>query len=67
MALRNDRDDFGWTLPQNRLADREKKIGLHDYDQPTPDCKDTVLELVTTFVGIAGVFLLIIALVKVFA
>lgn len=67
MALRNDRDDYGWTANQNRLGSRDKKLGLHDYDQPTPDCKDTVLELVTTFVGIGGVFLLIIALVKAFA
>jgi hypothetical protein len=67
MALRNDRDDYGWAVPPNRLASRDKKLGLHDYDQPTPDCKDTVLELVTTFIGIVGVFLLIIALVKAFA
>jgi len=67
MTLRNDRDDDRWIVPQKRLADRDNKIGLHDYDQPTPDCKDTVLELVTTAAGIAGVFLLIIVLVKVFA
>jgi hypothetical protein len=67
MALRNDRDDHGWAVQQNRLAGRDKKPALHDYDQPTPICKDTVLELVTTFVGIGGVFLLIIALVKAFA
>ena len=67
MAQRNDRDDYRWALPQNRFADRDKKIGLHDYDQPTPDCKETVLELAATFAGILGVFLVIIALVKAFA
>ena len=58
MALRNDHDDYGWAMPQKRL---------HDYDQPTPDCTDTILELVTTAAGIIGVFLIIITLVKVFA
>jgi hypothetical protein len=67
MALRNDRDDHGWAVASKRLAGREQKLGLHDYDQPTTDCKGTVLELVTTFAGILGVFLVIIALVKAFA
>ena len=67
MALRNDRDDYRRAVPQNRLVGPDRKLGLHDYDQPTPDCTDTVLELVTTFVGIVGVFLIIIALVKAFA
>jgi hypothetical protein len=67
MAQRNDRDDYGLAKPQKRFASRDQKLGLHDYDQPTPDCKDTVLELTTTFVGILGVFLLIIAFVKALA
>jgi len=67
MALRNAREEYGWGMPQNRLAGRDKSRGLHDYDQPTPDCKDTLLELATTFIGIAGVFLVIVALVKAFA
>ncbi len=67
MALRNDHDDYGWAMPQNRRADRDKRLGLHDNDQPTPDCTDTILELVTTAAGIVGVFFIIITLVKVFA
>jgi hypothetical protein len=67
MAIRNDHDDYGWAVPQNRQGGRDKAKRLHDYDEPVPVFKDTVLELAMTLGGIVGVFLLLIALVKVFA
>jgi hypothetical protein len=67
MAIRNDHDDYGWVVPQSREGRRHKAKRLHDYDEPVPVFKDTVLELAMTLGGIVGVFLLLIALVKVFA
>jgi hypothetical protein len=67
MAIRNDHDDYGWAVPQSRQRGRDKAKRLHDYDEPVPVFKDTVLELTMTLAGIVGVFLLLIALVKVFA
>ena len=67
MAIRNDHGDYGRAFPRKPLAGQDEKHGLHDYDEPTPDFKDTMLELVMTVAGIVGVFFLIIALVKVFA
>jgi len=66
MAIGNDENGYDWPLPQSRAADRNKKQDLYDSDQPILNSKDTVIELVTTLVGIAGVFALIIALVKAF-
>jgi hypothetical protein len=66
MAIRNDPDDYGWALPRNARP-KTSRQGLHDYDEPTPDFKDTMVELLMTLMGIVGVFFLIIALVKVFA
>ena len=63
MAIRNDHDDYGWALPR----ERPRQTGLHDYDEPTPSLRDTMIELATTLFGIAGVFFLLIALVKAFA
>jgi hypothetical protein len=39
---------------------------LHDYYQPTPSLKDTLIELAVTSVGVVGVFVLIMTLVKKF-
>jgi len=62
MALHNDQD--GWAPPRQHRAAPKR---LHDYDMPTPQLKDTAFELVMNLAGIAGVFFLIIALVKIFA
>jgi len=63
MAIRNDHDDYDWALPRERW----RRTGLHDYDEPTPSCRETMIELAATLFGIVGVFLIIIALVKAFA
>ena len=68
MAIRNDDDDYGWALPPNRRAGRDKKKSLHSDDElPVPDFKDTAIELAMTLAGIVGIFFLVISLVKVFA
>jgi len=64
MATRNDPDNYEWARPR-READRNPHR-LHDYDQPGPPFKETLVELITTLLGIVGVICLIIALVKVF-
>jgi hypothetical protein len=66
MAIRNDHDDYGWAMGRNRRARPDQSRGLHDYGEPAPDFKDTVVELTTTLAGIVGVFLLVMAIVKVF-
>lgn len=66
MAIRNEPDDYDWVLPRTARGERSPK-GFHDYDQPTPDFKDTIAELAMTLMGIAGVFFLIVVCVKVFA
>ncbi len=66
MAIRNDPDDYGWALPRNARS-KNVRQGLHDYDEPTPDFKETMIELAMTLMGIVGFFFLIIALVKAFA
>jgi hypothetical protein len=67
MAIRNDFDDYDWALPRDARQPQRGPQGLHDYDSPTPVFKDTLIELLSTLVGIVGVFILIIALVKIFA
>lgn len=66
MAIRNDHDDYGWALPPRRSADGDKLRERHDYDEPKPDLKDTIREVAMTLGGIVGVFLVLIALAKVF-
>ena len=66
MAIRNDHDDYGWALPPKSASGRENRRERHDYEELKPDLKDTMRELAMTLGGIVGVFLVLIALAKMF-
>ncbi len=55
MALRHDHDDYDWV---------SRRHGLHGSDvddRPTPQLGNTLLELIITVAGFAGVVLLVYA------
>jgi hypothetical protein len=65
MATRTDIENHRWTPPRTGWPMRNAQP-LHDYYQPTPSLKDTLIELAVTSVGVVGVFVLIMTLVKKF-
>ena len=67
MAMRNDTDDYEWALTRKSRSSGDDSRRLHDYAEPAPDAREVTFELMMTLVGIGGVFLLLIALVKVFS